>query len=178
MKIYFARHGETASNAGIMSGQTVTASDESLTALGKEQAEQLAKELKDITFDTIISSPLKRAIETAEAINLYHNQHIEIINELEERKAHFYIDMDTWNDMFDFDKNLTIDNPESVAVFFERIYKVLNDLKLRYKDQTILIVSHGGVHHAVYAYANNLPLQGNVRISRLKNCEYRIYELA
>lgn len=177
MKLYFARHGQTNSNAGIPNGQTATAVDEPLTDIGLEEATKLAELLKNVDFDAVISSPLRRALETTEAVNKYPKLPVEIIDDLQERKAPDYIDMNTWNDMFDFDKNFSLKDVEPLPDFFERVFKVLDDLKTRYRDKTIIVVAHGGVHHAVYAYANRLPLKGNVRISRLKNCEYRIYEL-
>lgn len=177
MKLYYARHGQTNSNASVVTTQTATVPDEPLTEIGVQQANELANQLKDVPFDAIISSPLKRAMETAEVVNKYHKLPIEVIDDLQERKAPIFIDMNTWNDLFDFDKNISIENVELLPDFFKRVYEVLEDLKKRYKDKTILVVAHGGVHHALYAYAHNLPLKGNVRISRVKNCEYRIYEL-
>jgi uncharacterized phosphatase len=177
MKLYFARHGQTDSNAGIMNGQTVITGDEPINTLGIQQANELAEQLKDIQFDVIISSPLKRAVQTAEIVNKYHHLPVEIIDDLQERKAPVYIDMNTWNDMFDFDKNLMIKNVESITDFFDRIYTSIQSLYERYHDKTILVVSHGGVHHALYAYANNLPLSGDMLISRTKNCEYKVYDI-
>lgn len=177
MKLYFARHGQTPSNVGIDGRQRATTTDEPLTDVGIEQAQHLAEELKDVHFDAIISSQLKRAVKTAEIVNTYHHQDIEIIEDLQEREAPTYVDIDTWNDLFDFDKALSLPGTEPLPNFFDRVYKVIDELKVKYADKTILIVSHGGVHHALHAYANNLPRKGNVRISRLKNCEYRIYEL-
>lgn len=63
---YFFRHGETALNAeGRFQGQSC---DEGLTSKGQAQAEALADELSGLNLDVIISSPLKRAFETAEII--------------------------------------------------------------------------------------------------------------
>lgn len=177
MKLYFARHGQTPSNVGIDGRQRATTTDEPLTDIGIAQAKQLAEELKDVHFDAIISSQLQRALQTAKVVNQYHGLDIKVIEDLQEREAPTYVDIDTWNDLFDFDKLLTLEDTEPLPAFFDRVYQVLDELKVKYADKTILVVSHGGVHHALYAYANNLPRKGNVRISRLKNCEYRIYEL-
>jgi len=61
---YFIRHGQTEHNAKhIISGQSIP-----LNHKGREEAKYLAKIIKEqgITFDEIISSPLKRAFETAQ----------------------------------------------------------------------------------------------------------------
>jgi uncharacterized phosphatase len=175
MKLYFVRHGQTHSNVNTTIGQPYTDLDEPLNEQGVQQSNELAEELKDVKFDAIISSPLKRAFQTAEIVNKYHNLTIEINGDLQERKTDTYIDMKTWHDMFDFDKQ--VEDVEPLPDFLQRVYASLDDLVERYKDKTIMLVSHGGVQHALYAYANKLPHEGNVRIDRLENCEYRIYEL-
>lgn len=59
---YLIRHGESEGNEkGLFRGRR----DFPLTDFGKEQAKSLAKELHNIRFSAIISSPLKRAYETA-----------------------------------------------------------------------------------------------------------------
>ncbi|MGE5309696.1 MAG: histidine phosphatase family protein, partial [Sphaerimonospora mesophila] len=75
MKIYFVRHGQTDFNAGkaYASGDI----DHELNEIGIEQAQQARNQLKDTSFDIIISSPLRRAKKTAEIINEYHGQEIQ-----------------------------------------------------------------------------------------------------
>lgn len=177
MKLYFARHGQTDANANMTGGQSIAELDDPLNSLGIQQANELAEQLKDVKFDAIISSPLKRAYQTAESVNKYHNLPIKVNNAWRERQADIYIDINIWNDLFDFDKNIPVENGESLPGFFERIYTAIDDLKREYDTKTVLVVSHGGVQHALYAYANKLPLSGNVRISPMKNCEYRLYEI-
>lgn len=65
MKLYIIRHGETDWNKQKrLQGQ----SDTMLNEYGIELAEITAKALKDVQFDYIFSSPLKRAYKTAEII--------------------------------------------------------------------------------------------------------------
>jgi broad specificity phosphatase PhoE len=85
--------------------------------------------------------------------------------------------MDDWHDLFDFDKNIQPQGGESLSTFFDRVHKYFNDLKQKYPNKTVMIVSHGGVHHALYALSNSLPKKGNLRISLMHNCEFREYEL-
>ncbi len=68
MEIYIARHGQNQDNAkGILNGHR----DLPLTALGRTQARDTAIEINSRTlqFDVVLSSPLKRALETAMIIS-------------------------------------------------------------------------------------------------------------
>lgn len=62
-KIIVVRHAESIANTqGIYQGQTY---DTDLSPLGKKQAEALAVRLKEVGITKIVSSPLKRAYQTA-----------------------------------------------------------------------------------------------------------------
>jgi probable phosphoglycerate mutase len=52
-----------------------------LNSAGIEQAEKTGKFLKDIKFDHIYSSPLRRAYETAEIIKKYQSSDVEVLKE-------------------------------------------------------------------------------------------------
>ncbi|MDD4412334.1 MAG: histidine phosphatase family protein [Patescibacteria group bacterium] len=63
--IYLIRHGQCVDNAlRILNGHR----DTELTELGRKQAKASAKKLKNKKITVIYSSPLKRALETAEII--------------------------------------------------------------------------------------------------------------
>ena len=65
MKLFCVRHGETLHNReGRIQGQT----DSELSPLGRRQCERVAEALSTQQFDTIIASPLKRALESARAV--------------------------------------------------------------------------------------------------------------
>ncbi|TAL05088.1 MAG: histidine phosphatase family protein [Chloroflexota bacterium] len=67
MNIYLIRHGQDKDNAAdILNGQR----NEPLTELGKQQAQNVANKIveKDYAIDTIYSSPLLRASQTADII--------------------------------------------------------------------------------------------------------------
>ena len=67
MELWLARHGET---EWTLSRQHTSVTDLDLTARGEEQARALADRLRDVHFDVVISSPLKRARRTAELAGL------------------------------------------------------------------------------------------------------------
>ena len=86
-EIYFIRHGQTNENSlGIRQGSEI---DSELNELGRQQAKKSGKYLKkfrikDKNFDCILSSPMKRAIETAEIIRkeIKYADKIEILDSL------------------------------------------------------------------------------------------------
>ena len=70
MEIFVVRHGQTEWNAlEKLQGQT----DIELNEVGREQAQITGEQIKNENIDLIITSPLKRARETAEIINKNFN---------------------------------------------------------------------------------------------------------
>jgi uncharacterized phosphatase len=172
--IYFVRHGQTDTNIKTDGGTAASEDDAPLNATGIKQAKETAKTLKDVKFDIVLTSPYKRAVQTAEIINKYHNAPLIVEADLRERNAG-YIDMKLWHEAFDFDKNIQVEG-DSVKDFFERVYSAIDAIKEKYADKNVLVVAHGGVNHGFYAYFNELPWQGNLRIDRMHNGDLREYE--
>lgn len=80
-KLIIVRHGQTNFNKEKkLMGHT----DFGLNEIGRTQAEAVAKKLSVETIHAIYSSPLKRALETAHAINKYHKKKVIIENNLRE----------------------------------------------------------------------------------------------
>lgn len=74
-EIILARHGETEWNvAQVFRGRI----DIELNETGTKQAELLAEHLSSLKIDAVYSSPLKRALNTAELIARYHKLDVEI----------------------------------------------------------------------------------------------------
>lgn len=69
--IFLIRHGESESNAGL---PTHSPECGGLTQRGQEQAQDIAHFLRDYSLDLIITSPYRRAIQTAEPTSFaFHN---------------------------------------------------------------------------------------------------------
>ena len=139
MKIIFVRHGQTnMNNPRRMQG----ISNEELNATGREQADEIRKVLENKKIDLIIVSPLKRAIQTAEIINSNMNKEIiidERIIEMNygELEGEVYC-KDYWNMNYDY-KSI---KGENISDFQKRIYSFIEDIKIKYRENNVLIVAH------------------------------------
>lgn len=151
MKIFVVRHGQTKSNKdGNSMGQRI---DDGLDEVGREQAEELSSRLEK--FDMIITSPLKRAYETAQIINKKFNIPLIVNKNIMERDSGTlsgrpwkeiyeilgFLPEETDRTKFDFSK-YGGESPEDVRL---RVVKFIDDIKARYSDKKVLIVSHGGI---------------------------------
>ena len=72
--IVFARHGQTALNR---SGRLQGRLDAPLSDVGHEQAARLSRELASVPATRVVASPLRRAVETAQAIAEPHGLTVE-----------------------------------------------------------------------------------------------------
>ena len=175
MKIYLVRHGQCESN---VIGR-YNFKDEDINETGIKQAEDLRERIKDIDYDIVISSPLVRALHTAEIINVKEK---EIITDdrLEERKhgslegtSCSLIDRDEqWN----YYSKIRFGTSEMVTELCDRVKDFLDELKTKdYKS--VIIVAHSGVSKAFYVYFNGIPEDGKLLNLGLKNTEIKEYEL-
>lgn len=145
---YFIRHGETELNRqGIIIGSI----DISLNAHGMEQARHAALSLKNEKFDIIISSPRKRALQTAEVISYAIPKSIILENDLVERVwgAAEGQPFDSTKSLFDDDN--TPDGAELFTIFSQRIISTVSKHLLN-EQNLPLFVSHGGVFKALVHY--------------------------
>ena len=74
LRLYLIRHGETGwSRSGRHTGRT----DIPLTPNGEDEARELGKQLRDISFAQVLTSPLRRAVQTCSLSGLDKNPEIE-----------------------------------------------------------------------------------------------------
>ena len=59
---------------------------------------------------------------------------------------------------------------------YKRVAECLDEIKEKYKDKTILLVTHGGALRAIYWYFNGIPEDGSVGYNIHANCEIKEYE--
>ena len=144
MKIYLLRHGQTDYNdKGIIQGDLPI----SLNENGINQAFEAKKQIDNIDIDLIISSPIVRTMETADIVNKGRNIKIITDKRLEERglgmlvnkPVSYYETVDYWN----LESDLDFDNGvEPVLELLERTKEFWIEMKNKYHDKNILIVSH------------------------------------
>ena len=177
MKIYLLRHGQTDWNKD----KLLSCSDKAqLNEIGIKQAEEASKLLKNINYDFVLSSPYIRAKRTAEIAN---NGRAPIIIEdrLKEREAGVLdgkplaeIDMD---EFFNYYKNVEYEGAENIQDFCSKVWSFLDDIKIKYKDKNLLIVTHSIVIRAIKAHILGIPENGSIREYRPQNCILEEYEI-
>jgi broad specificity phosphatase PhoE len=173
LKLILVRHGETHWNeAGLVQGGD---SDIELNDTGLEQARKLAVFLKNEPITAILSSPLQRAIATAEVIASYHQLPVEIDQGLRELKVGDLEGISVSNLRTTFSRFLMqwwqdgeamkLPNGESLVELQQRAWKVIEGLLERHKtspehneDATVVVVNHYFVTLAIILKALNLPL--------------------
>ena len=146
---YFFRHGQTNENeAGAREGNRV---ESFLTDAGIRQAKRLAEYLSDKNLDVIYSSPLKRAVHTAEIVAERHPG-IKIIT-----------DDDLIEAAFGFWYNDRPEVQQRVDDNFNRIKECLDRIVSQFGYKDVAIFSYGGVTRALcYVVC--------VKICNIKNC--------
>lgn len=174
MKIYIVRHGEVPHNVQ----KQYNNQNEDLTEKGIKQAEELKEKIRNIDYDIIISSPLVRAIHTAEIINI-NNKEIIIDNRLEERNPGSLsgqsLEVTNREKYWNYNTEIQYGTSENIKDFVKRVYDFLEELKTKdYKS--VIIVAHSGVSKAFSCYFEGI--QDGLLLNRgLKNCEIKEYEL-
>lgn len=134
--------------------------DTELTDLGKQQASSLAQQFKEIKFDAVFSSPLKRAKDTASIIAQEHELAVITKEALRERKEgaiegkvmeelradlqHLYdmrytVPYDEWKT-----KRLA-EGYENDEELMQRFITELREIAVAYPGKTILVGSHVGL---------------------------------
>lgn len=170
--IYIVRHGQTDWN---LEGRYQGRIDIDINAEGIKQAENIKQQLKDIKFDIVFSSPLKRAYNTAKIIcdnNIIIDERIiERCNGELEGKLKTEIE-------FDIDFNNLNENRlgiETIGDFRNRINNFFEEIENNYKNKNILIVTHAGVGIYAKCFFEGEPLNRNYKSYKLKNGEILKY---
>ena len=176
MKIYVTRYGQSTLNE---SNKVSGISDVSLTTQGIYQAELLSQKLKSKKIDIIISSPLKRAIETSNIISKECSIDVIIDDRLAEQNYGDFEGVDRTNpDFLENKMNFAqkYPNGESTLQVVHRVYNFLEEIKTLSNYERILIVSHGGICRVINTYFSDMT-NSEFFNYRLNNCELKEYLL-
>jgi len=149
---------------------------------GRKQAEEIREKLLEEAIDIIISSPLRRALETAEIINEDRGIPILIDERARERNLGIYEELSPKEEKFDeiryYTKNVPVPEGEDTKTFTKRVFDFLEDVikEHRASKNTILIVTHGMFLRSASWYFNGVPKEDEV-IHRVSNCQVDEYEV-
>lgn len=173
IEIILARHGETDWNASeIFRGRA----DIPLNETGRKQAEMLGEYLGSEEIDFIYSSPLRRAVDTAEAIAGRHNLKVNTIDnlidfhfgdwqglpltEVGEKYSEIY------RDWLDTPEQVRIPGGESLEDVRSRALPFVEDAIMRCGNGKIVFVSHRVVNKVLVCSLLGLDLSHffNIRI--------------
>jgi len=181
LNIYLARHGQNEDNAnGILNGHR----DLPLTDVGIAQADEVANKIQatGLRFDAILSSPLNRALKTAEIIASVNNfPQPEVINELIERDfgSMTGLEQSKIEELCapDIIKTETITyflSPEGAETFpdlLKRAQLLLDKITEQYENGSILLVTHGDFGKMIYAEYYGLDWKDVLTLFHFGNSE-------
>ena len=177
MILYAVRHGETIWNA---EKRVQGVSDIPLTEKGRQDATLLRDLINTLDIDVVISSPLKRAIETAKIIT-DNKMPINIDDRIIERdwgmNEGASLDIVDKIDCWDVILNTGVMNIEKIQDFMLRVSEFIEDIKVRYKDKKVLIVTHSAVIRVIHYMLGKIPEDGDlskINIPNLRILEYEV----
>ncbi|WP_287678690.1 histidine phosphatase family protein [Bacteroides sp.] len=168
--IYLARHGQTEENLmRIFQGHLPG----TLTADGIEQAQNLGKELEGIQIDCILSSDLKRVVDTVNYAIANRNLPWEKTKLLRE------IDWGKWTGLKidSVDKQNPPEDAETKEMLYERGRRIVEYIKEKYSGKNVLVVAHGLINRSIQAHILGVDINELYNIQHMKNAEVRKFTL-
>jgi broad specificity phosphatase PhoE len=191
-RIILARHGQDEDNANhILNGTR----DANLTLLGRQQAADLAnKVLRELNVRWVISSPRRRAIQTADIVceHLgYARVGHTIIDSLVERnhgllEGRPYSDIpklaEEWREAHGNFYVVRAEGGEDYPTLYVRASECLLEVKqtaadLKLSDNAdVLVVSHGAIGKAMLMVHKGLPWERAFDTPSIGNCEFCILD--
>ena len=176
MRLYVARHGQTAWNA---ENKICGTTDLPLNELGQAQAKELAEKCGAYDIDLIIASTMLRARQTAAAVAQRWNVPVITDERLVEQNYGIYEGMDRQTPGFLANKRhfaCRYPGGESMMDVCHRIYGLLEDIKRDHEGKTVLLVCHGGVMRLIRSYFEDMTNDEYFHYSE-PNASVREFEL-
>jgi len=178
------RHGETEWNR---QRRFQGSKNSELTEKGILAAELLASRVEEINLDGIVSSPLKRAYQTAEIVR--GNKKIDILKHegFKEINLGDFEGMrwDEIENMYgDILYGITEDpfnnrypNGENLMEFYSRVENALKEMIDKFRDKSILIVAHGGTIKCIESYIRKFKLNKDWMGNVVQNCSLSCFDV-
>lgn len=181
MKLYVMRHGQTDWN---VKKKIQGCTDIELNETGIKQAQNAKQKFNEYVIDLIFCSPLKRTRKTAEIIN--EDKKVPIICE-DKIVERYFGDLEGLkpeeaevfqkNNFWDYRTNLRIENVEPIVDCCNKVWGFLDEVKEKYQDKNVLLVTHGGTAKVINSYFKGICEDGSLPEAGFQNCEIREYEL-
>ncbi len=141
---------------------------------------RLKDEIRNKHYDLCLMSPLARCVETA-MILIGDRVLTQVDDRLIEREMgnytnksyKFYNSEKYW----DYELNSSDEGVESIKELFNRCEEFLDDIKNKYTDKDIIIVSHEAVIRALYCIINKVDLNSNLKEFDIPNCYIKEFKL-
>ena len=150
--IYIARHGQSEANLDdLFAGKELNSP---LTGIGREQAKLSGAKVSHLNIEKIVSSPIERALETAQIIRDsagLSNLKIETEKDLEELAMGVLSGTKRFKGVDEFWSAKGVEDPDKFRI---RVAKAL--LKIDENDKNVLVVSHGVVIKAIITIERGL----------------------
>jgi len=165
MKWYLVRHGEITSNVKkIYAGW----SEEELTARGCRQAREVAKKLTCLNIGNVYTSPLKRAVQTAEIIGDFLKKSPILEESFKELRLGIWEGMseeeitrqfpEKWKIWTRSPAELILEGRETLKELLERVLAGLKRVKEREVDGPVLVVTHVAIIRVLLLHVRKMDL--------------------
>lgn len=174
------RHGQTSRN---LENRVLGRSDLPLDETGLNQARAASRSLADVEFTAVYSSPMHRAMQTAQAIMdaNHHPKKIQSVPALIEQNFGVFEAYPRDDAQYQSEKHQyfkPFENGESFLDVAARVYSFLDQLIASSSpDEAVLIVAHGGVCRVIENYFHGMDNEEFASYF-LKNCEIRQFDTA
>ncbi len=184
-KILLIRHCEAAGNTvGVFQGRI----DTDISPNGEKQLELLALRCRNMKIDAMVTSPLLRAVRTAEAVNQYHRLPLETEPLLAEIDAGAFEGV-KWEELplrfpeatrqwYEEPWNFQAPGGESMRQVYERVWKGILQVVERHRGQTVCVASHGCAIRNLLCRAKGLPIERIGEIPWLDNTALSVLEFS
>lgn len=175
-QLYFTRHGQTIWN---VENKICGATDIALTELGRSQAKELGRKIleEQLGIDEILYSPLIRAKDTA--LEIARITGLPAREELRLTEQNFGKYESTPRNGAEFQEAKKsfinhFEGGETMLHLAQRIYNLLDDIRLEADQKTYLLVAHNGIARVVHSYFYDMTNEEYSAFG-IKNCEIRRY---
>ncbi len=173
LRLYLVRHGETADNIGM---RYLGIRDQPLTAKGMQQARQVATALAALAVRAVISSPMRRAVETARQVESSCGVELRLDARLAEgsfgrweglSRAEVLTLSSTDAEQlrrWESDPSFAPPGGESIEHIQKRVLELVHELWIEFQNSSLVLVSHVGPIKALLAAALGISLQATRRL--------------